>query len=46
MAEQGYAKACLGVDSQNASGAGALYASLGFQLDKVIAHYGRLEPAR
>jgi ribosomal protein S18 acetylase RimI-like enzyme len=46
MAEQGYAKACLGVDSQNASGAGALYASLGFELDKVIAHYGRLEPSR
>jgi len=44
MAEQGFAKAGLGVDSQNASGAGALYASLGFQLDKVIAHYGRLEP--
>jgi GNAT superfamily N-acetyltransferase len=46
MAEQGYAKACLGVDSQNASGAGALYASLGFQLDKVIARYGRLEPGQ
>jgi mycothiol synthase len=45
MAEQGYAKACLGVDSENASGAGALYASLGFQLDRVIAHYGRSEPA-
>lgn len=46
MAEQGYTTACLGVDSQNGSGAGALYASLGFQLDRVIAHYGRLEPAR
>ncbi|MEO6502892.1 MAG: GNAT family N-acetyltransferase [Jatrophihabitantaceae bacterium] len=46
MAEQGYDRACLGVDSQNGSGAGALYASLGFQLDRVIAHYGRLEPAR
>jgi ribosomal protein S18 acetylase RimI-like enzyme len=46
MAEQGYAKACLGVDSQNASGAGALYASLGFGLDRVIAHYGRLAPGR
>ena len=46
MAEQGYAKACLGVDSQNSSGAGALYASFGFQLDKVIARYGRLEPGR
>jgi ribosomal protein S18 acetylase RimI-like enzyme len=45
MAEQGYDKACLGVDSQNGSGAGALYASLGFELDRVIAHYGRLEPA-
>ncbi|HEY0167937.1 MAG TPA: GNAT family N-acetyltransferase [Jatrophihabitans sp.] len=46
MAEQGYAKACLAIDSQNESGAGALYASLGFQLDRVIAHYGRLDPAR
>jgi mycothiol synthase len=46
MAEQGYAKACLGVDSENPSGAGALYASLGFELDRVVAHYGRLEPAR
>jgi ribosomal protein S18 acetylase RimI-like enzyme len=46
MAEQGYAKAALGVDSENSSGAGALYASLGFQLDKVIAHYGRDEPPR
>ena len=46
MAEQGYAKASLDVDSQNASGAGALYTSLGFQLDKVIARYGRLEPSR
>lgn len=46
MAERGYAKAGLGVDSENASGAGALYASLGFTLDKVIAHYGRLEPGR
>jgi ribosomal protein S18 acetylase RimI-like enzyme len=46
MAEQGYAKAGLGVDSQNGSGAGALYVSLGFQLDRVIAHYGRVEPAR
>lgn len=46
MAEQGYATACLSVDSQNGSGAGALYASLGFQLDRVIAYYGRLEPAR
>jgi mycothiol synthase len=46
MAEQGYAKACLGMDSENASGAGALYASLGFQLERVIAHYGRLEAGR
>lgn len=45
MAEQGYTTACLDVDSENGSGAGALYASLGFQLDRVIAHYGRLEPA-
>jgi ribosomal protein S18 acetylase RimI-like enzyme len=46
MAEQGYTTACLGVDSENASGAGALYTSLGFELDKVIAQYGRLEPGR
>ena len=46
MAEQGYASAGLGVDSQNSSGAGALYASLGFRLQRVIAHYGRVEPAR
>ncbi len=46
MAEQGYAKAGLAIDSQNESGAGALYASLGFQLDRVIAHYARLDPAR
>ena len=45
MAEQGYTTACLDVDSENGSGAGALYASLGFRLDRVIAHYGRLEPA-
>jgi mycothiol synthase len=45
LAEQDYAKASLGVDSQNGSGAGALYASLGFQLDRVIAHYGRSVPA-
>ena len=44
MAEQGYAKACLGVDSENASGASALYASLGFGVARVIAHYGRLQP--
>jgi mycothiol synthase len=46
IAEQGYAKAGLDVDSENASGAGALYASFGFQLDRVIARYGRLEPSR
>jgi ribosomal protein S18 acetylase RimI-like enzyme len=45
MAEQGYAKAALDVDSENPSGAGALYASFGFQLDKVIARYSRLEPS-
>ncbi len=45
MAEQGYAQAGLDVDSENGSGAGALYVSLGFQLDRVIAHYERLEPA-
>lgn len=44
LAEQGYAKAGLSVDSQNSSGAGALYASLGFELDRVIAHYGRPVP--
>jgi len=46
MAEQGYASAGLGVDSQNSSGAGALYASLGFGVQRVIAHYAREEPAR
>jgi ribosomal protein S18 acetylase RimI-like enzyme len=46
MAEQGYTTACLGVDSENASGAGALYTSLGFELDKVIAQYGRVELGR
>lgn len=46
MAEQGYTQAGLDVDSENESGAGALYVSLGFQLDRVIAHYERLEPAR
>ncbi len=45
MAEQGFASACLGVDSQNPSGAGALYASLGFSVQRVIAHYGRVDPA-
>ena len=44
MAEQGFAVAGLGVDSENSSGAGALYASLGFELQRVIAHYGRVEP--
>jgi mycothiol synthase len=44
LADQGYAKACLAVDSQNADGAGRLYASLGFELDRVIAHYGRSAP--
>ena len=46
MAEQGFAVAGLGVDSENASGAGALYASLGFTLQRVIAHYARVEPGR
>lgn len=46
IAEQGYVKACLAIDSQNESGAGALYESLGFELDRVIAHYARLDPAR
>jgi ribosomal protein S18 acetylase RimI-like enzyme len=46
MAEQGYSTACLSVDSENASGAGALYASVGFVLQRVIAHYSRVEPAR
>jgi ribosomal protein S18 acetylase RimI-like enzyme len=46
IAEQGYAKAGLDVDSENASGAGALYASFGFKLDKVIARYGRLVRGR
>ncbi|MEA2207325.1 MAG: mycothiol synthase [Blastocatellia bacterium] len=46
MAEQGFAVAGLGVDSENASGAGALYVSLGFELQRVIAHYGRVEPVR
>lgn len=45
MAEQGYASAGLGVDSQNPSGAGALYASLGFEMQRVIAHYQREVPA-
>jgi GNAT superfamily N-acetyltransferase len=46
MAEQGFAVAGLGVDSENSSGAGALYTSLGFGLQRVLAHYGRVEPAR
>lgn len=46
MAEQGYSTALLSVDSENPSGAGALYASLGFTLQRVIAHYARVEPAR
>jgi mycothiol synthase len=45
MAEQGYVKAGLAMDSENSTGAGALYASLGFELDKVTATYGKVEPA-
>jgi hypothetical protein len=33
------------VDSENSTGAGALYASLGFELEKVVATYGKVEPA-
>lgn len=44
MAEQGFAVAGLGVDSENPTGASALYESLGFTLQRVLAHYGRVEP--
>jgi mycothiol synthase len=42
--EQGYSTAGLGVDSQNADGAGRLYSSLGFTVDKTFASYVRTEP--
>ncbi|MGI8667537.1 MAG: GNAT family N-acetyltransferase [Jatrophihabitans sp.] len=44
-AEHGYRTAGLGVDSQNGQGAGALYSSLGFEVVRVLASYGRVVPA-
>ncbi|HET8601253.1 MAG TPA: hypothetical protein VFL99_13070 [Segeticoccus sp.] len=35
----------LGVDSQNPTGAGALYESAGFRATKTFAAYAREEPA-
>ncbi|MDQ2838768.1 MAG: GNAT family N-acetyltransferase [Actinomycetota bacterium] len=43
-AEQGFRTAALGVDSENAQGAGALYSSLGFQVARVVASYSREVP--
>ncbi|MEO9237388.1 MAG: GNAT family N-acetyltransferase [Jatrophihabitantaceae bacterium] len=43
--EQGYRTAALSVDSENGQGAGALYSSLGFGLQRVIASYGKLVDA-
>jgi mycothiol synthase len=44
-AEGGYAKAGLTVDAQNATGAGRLYESMGFQPVRVTAAYSKLLPA-
>lgn len=44
-AEAGFRTAGLDVDSQNAQGAGALYSSLGFEVVRVIASYGKVVPA-
>jgi mycothiol synthase len=44
-AERGYAKADLAVDAQNATGAGRLYESMGFQPVRVTAAYSKLLPA-
>jgi mycothiol synthase len=41
-AEQGYRTAALGVDSNNGQGAGALYSSVGFEVVRTFASYGRL----
>lgn len=47
--EQGYRTAALGVDSNNGQRAGALYSSLGFQVIRAFASYGKviqpLQPA-
>jgi mycothiol synthase len=43
-AERGLAKAALAVDSQNASGAGRLYESMGFEPVRVIGAYSKLVP--
>ena len=40
--EQGYRTAALGVDSNNGQGAGALYSSLGFEVVRTFASYGRV----
>ncbi|HEU5271403.1 MAG TPA: GNAT family N-acetyltransferase [Jatrophihabitans sp.] len=40
-AEDGLTRANLGVDSENATGAGRLYASVGFQPKRVVAAYER-----
>ena len=45
MAGQGYTMAGLSVDSENAQGAGALYSSAGFELQRVVASYGKVVPA-
>lgn len=46
-AEHGYRTAALGVDSNNGQGAGALYSSLGFQVIRTFASYGKvIQPSR
>lgn len=43
-AEQGFRVAGLGVDTQNGQHAGALYSSLGFEVVRVLASYGKIVP--
>ena len=43
-AERGYAEVELSVDAQNATGAGRLYESMGFQPVRVTAAYSKLVP--
>lgn len=43
--QQGYTSVDLGVDSQNPSGAGALYESVGFSATRTFAAYAREEPS-
>lgn len=45
LAGQGFTVAGLSVDSENAQGAGALYSSVGFELQRVVASYGKVVPA-